>query len=100
MYEANWVRDYLDYLQKKLTGSVDKPCHPAVLRFWETLNPTYPPPGGATVKTTYVEALTQHLGTDNTAYEPRMAVIQQRLNNIKYLVSFTHLVSATERGAN
>lgn len=87
MYEANWVRDYLDFLQKKLAGSADKPCHPAILRFWDKLNPTYPAPGGAPAKESYVEALAQHLGTVNTAYEPRMAIIQQRLNNLKYLVS-------------
>ncbi|OJD13258.1 hypothetical protein AJ78_06265 [Emergomyces pasteurianus Ep9510] len=86
VYEANWVRDYLDFLQKTLTGSADKPCHPAVLRFWDKLNPTYPAPGGAPAKASYVEALTQHLGTVNTANEPRMAIIQQRLNNLKYLM--------------
>ncbi|KAG5296640.1 hypothetical protein I7I48_05528 [Histoplasma ohiense] len=86
VYEANWVRDYLDFLQKKLAGSADKPCHPAILRFWDKLNPTYPAPGGAPAKESYVEALAQHLGTVNTAYEPRMAIIQQRLNNLKYLM--------------
>ncbi|EGE78391.1 hypothetical protein, variant [Blastomyces dermatitidis ATCC 18188] len=86
VYEANWVRDYLDFLQKKLTGSVNGPCHAAVVRFWDKLNPTYPAPGGAPAKASYVEALAQHLGTVNTAYEPRMAIIQQRLNNLKYLM--------------
>ncbi|PGH08063.1 hypothetical protein GX51_01505 [Blastomyces parvus] len=86
VYEANWVRDYLNFLQEKLTGSADGPCHAAVGKFWDKLNPTYPAPGGAPAKASYVEALTQHLGTVNTAYEPRMAVIQQRLNNLKYLM--------------
>ncbi|KAK2789135.1 hypothetical protein FQN53_002359 [Emmonsiellopsis sp. PD_33] len=87
VYEANWVRDYINYLQKRLNNNnPGGPCHAAVGRFWDALNPTYTPPGGATAKDKYVEALTQHLGTVNTAYEPRMAVIQQRLNNLKYLM--------------
>ncbi|PGH09671.1 hypothetical protein AJ79_05637 [Helicocarpus griseus UAMH5409] len=95
VYEANWVRDFLDYLQKKLTSS--STCHAAVLRFFEEKNPVYTPPGGAAAKKTYAEALTQELGTDNTAYEPRMAIIQQRLNNLKYLMfAKKNLVAGTD----
>ncbi|KAL3480821.1 hypothetical protein BJX99DRAFT_254154 [Aspergillus californicus] len=87
IYEANWIKEYLDYVQKNWTGSAESPCDKKLLQFFDSdkaPDPTkVPKPDKANPPKTYQESLMQNLGTTYTA-EERMVLLPMKQNNLKF----------------
>ncbi|KAL3455622.1 hypothetical protein BJX64DRAFT_294884 [Aspergillus heterothallicus] len=87
IYEANWIKEYLDYVQKQWTGSVDSPCDARLLQFFDedkAPDPTkVPKPDKAQDPKTYQESLMENLGTVFTA-DTRMVLLPMKQNNLKF----------------
>lgn len=90
IYEGNWIREFLDYANEKLTGSSNGTCHDSILNLWTSSNPPYVMPPGTPEserKDNYILALAQQLGNKYTP--ERMALVHGRINLLKYGVSAT-----------
>ncbi|KAL3446136.1 hypothetical protein BJX65DRAFT_319041 [Aspergillus insuetus] len=87
IYEANWIKEYLDYIQKNFTGSANGTCDSELLQFFDTdkkpVPGTVPKPSRAADPSTYQESLMQNLGTVYTV-EERMVLLPMKQNNLKY----------------
>ncbi|KGQ02180.1 hypothetical protein PAAG_11136 [Paracoccidioides lutzii Pb01] len=85
IYEANWIRGYLDFLQKKFNnGNAGGKCDAAMINSFFKVKPVnVPHPPQASTPETYIMALMQQMGTIYTE-EERMAVLPMKQNNLKF----------------
>ncbi|KAL2858471.1 hypothetical protein BJY01DRAFT_230672 [Aspergillus pseudoustus] len=87
IYEANWIKEYLDYVQKNWTGSAEGTCDTRLLQVFDpnkSPDPAKVPiPAKAQDPQTYQESLMQNLGTVYTV-EERMVLLPMKQNNLKF----------------